>query len=103
MWVRFPPGPQGFRLFLNFYWIMDIYIVYAIQSEKDGRIYVGFSSDVKKRLEQHNSGKTKSTKGYTPWKLVYFEEVVGREAARKRELYLKSGIGKEFLKSKISR
>ena len=78
---------------------MEVYIVYAIQSEKDGRIYVGFSSNVVKRLAQHNSGKTKSTKAYIPWRLIYQEEVEGCENARKREIFLKSGVGKEFLKS----
>lgn len=76
-----------------FYW------VYAIQSEQDGRIYVGFSKDVAIRLKQHNSGKTKSTKGFRPWKLIYSEKADGRLQAREREKYYKSGSGKEFLKS----
>lgn len=78
---------------------MDIFYVYAIKSEIDGRIYVGFSANVENRLEEHNSGKTKSTKGYKPWFLIYREQVVGRIAARNKEKYYKSGIGKEFLKS----
>jgi len=78
---------------------METYTVYAIQSNVDARIYVGFSSDVAKRLKQHNSGKTKSTKGFIPWTLIYIIKVVGRENARAKEVYLKSGIGKEFLKS----
>ena len=76
-----------------FYW------VYAIQSGQDGRIYVGFSKDVDVRLRQHNSGKTKSTKGFKPWKLIYSEKVEGRLETREREKYYKSGSGKEFLKS----
>jgi putative endonuclease len=73
--------------------------VYAIKSEVDGRIYVGMSEDAFARLNQHNSGKTKSTKGYRPWRIIYSEEFSNRIEARKREKYLKSGIGKEFLKS----
>jgi len=80
---------------------MEIYTVYALQSYVDGRIYVGFSSDVVKRLMQHNSGKTKSTKGFIPWTLIYSIQVEGRENARKKEVHLKSGIGKEFLKSLV--
>ena len=75
------------------------FIIYAIRSEVDGRIYVGFTGNIERRLKEHNSGKTKSTKGYRPWKLVYTEEVDTRLEARKREKYLKSGIGKEFLKN----
>ncbi|MCL4641790.1 MULTISPECIES: GIY-YIG nuclease family protein [Olivibacter] len=78
---------------------MEIYYVYAIRSERDGRIYVGLSQNVEKRLNEHNEGRTKSTKGYIPWQLIYKEEVGNRLTARKREKYYKSGIGKEFLKS----
>lgn len=78
---------------------MDIFYVYAIRSEVDGRIYVGFSANLDRRLIEHNSGKTRSTKAYAPWVLIYYEEVIGRLAARAKEKYYKSGIGKEFLKS----
>ncbi|WP_084163894.1 GIY-YIG nuclease family protein [Olivibacter sitiensis] len=78
---------------------MGIYYVYALRSKRDGRIYVGFSSDVERRLVQHNTGKTKSTKGHIPWQLVHIEEIADRSAAREKEKHYKSGIGKEFLKS----
>ena len=77
----------------------NVYHVYALRSEKDGRVYVGFSHNVEKRLLQHNAGKTRSTKGYRPWVLIFYEEVRGRAEARNREKYYKTGIGKEFLKS----
>ena len=76
-----------------------MFTVYAIKSQRDGRIYVGFTSDIDRRLKEHNSGKTKSTKGFVPWVLIYTEEKDCRMAARAREKYLKSGIDKEFLKS----
>jgi putative endonuclease len=72
-----------------------MYTVYAIQSEVDQRIYVGFSSNLENRITEHNAGKTKSTKGYRPWKLIYQESQPDRQSARKREKYLKSGVGKE--------
>jgi putative endonuclease len=75
-----------------------MFTVYAIRSEVDGRIYVGFSVDIERRLKEHNSGKTKSTKGFRPWKIFYSENCIDRKSARIREVYLKSGIGKEFLK-----
>jgi len=80
----------------------DKYFIYAIQSELDGRIYVGFTSNFEKRLLEHNNGKTKSTKGFKPWKKLYIEEVFGRVNARTKEKYYKSGIGKEFLKSLLN-
>lgn len=75
-----------------------MYYVYAIKSLKDGRIYVGMSSDVQRRLAWHNMGKTRSTKGFTPWKLIFVKEVESRLDARKWEKFYKSGIGKEYLK-----
>ena len=74
--------------------------VYVLRSEQDGRLYVGMSADVEKRLREHNSGRTKSTKGYRPWNLVHKEAFPDRETARKREKYLKSGYGKQWLKTK---
>ena len=78
------------------------YFVYVIQSIKDKRLYVGLSKDINTRLKDHNFGRVFSTKGYRPWKLVYKENVKDRKTARLREKYLKSGIGKEYLKSIIT-
>jgi putative endonuclease len=76
--------------------------VYAIKSQKDGRIYVGMAVNVEKRLFEHNSGKTKSTKGYRPWNLIFTEKCTDRLVARSREKYWKGGTGKEQLKSLLS-
>jgi putative endonuclease len=75
---------------------------YALQSKKDGWLYVGMSSDVKGRLEQHNRGYNKSTKLRAPFDLFYVEECGSREEARKREKYLKSGQGREFLRERLA-
>jgi putative endonuclease len=75
--------------------------VYVIRSEKDGRFYVGLTSNVKKRVSQHNTGRTRSTKAYRPWKLFFFEECLNRIEARKRERYLKSGYGKQWIKKSL--
>ena len=74
------------------------FVIYAIKSSLQDRIYVGFTADIDKRIMEHNSGRTKSTKGFRPWKLFYTETVETREKAREREKFLKSGCGKEFLK-----
>ena len=77
------------------------YFVYILESELDGRLYKGQTSDIDKRIKEHTSGKTKSTKGYKPWKLVYFETFETRDEAVLREKYFKTGIGREFLKGKL--
>ncbi|MFC2080248.1 GIY-YIG nuclease family protein [Bacteroidota bacterium] len=75
-----------------------MYTIYAIRSDTDGRIYVGMTENLEKRLLEHNSGITKSTKGFRPWKLIFTEEAESRVQAREREKYWKSGCGKEQLK-----
>lgn len=76
-----------------------MYFVYALSSLKEKRIYVGMSSDVERRIKEHNAGQVFSTKGYRPWMLIHKEEVGTRQEARNREKYLKSGVGKEWLKN----
>ena len=94
--VRIWPTP------LLFYYsmIMPEFIVYVLQSEKDGTYYTGYTTDINKRISQHNSGESKSTKNKRPYKLVYNEVYYTRSEAMKREKYLKTGKGREFL-SKI--
>ena len=77
--------------------------VYVLRSEKDGRFYVGMTANVERRLAEHNAGRAKSTKGYCPWKLFFFESFENRIEARKREKYLKTGYGKQWIKSKYKK
>ena len=76
-----------------------MYFVYVLRSLKDGRLYKGLTSDLERRVKEHNSGQAKSTKGFLPWELFHVEEFETREEARKREKYLKSGQGRDFLKT----
>lgn len=75
--------------------------VYAIVSECSGEIYVGMALDAERRLKEHNNGKNRYTKGLKPWKLFRKEIFEDWSKARVREKYLKSGVGKEFLKSMV--
>ena len=72
------------------------YIVYVIVSSENYR-YTGQTDNLSKRLKQHNSGISKWTKRGTNWIVVYKEELESRASARKREKYLKSGVGREYL------
>ena len=56
-----------------------------------------------KRLRQHNAGKTKSIKNGIPWIVIYEEKYSTYTDARKREIFLKSGVGRKFLKEKLSK
>jgi putative endonuclease len=57
--------------------------------------------DARKRLKEHNGGKNRYTKGLRPWKILTVEYFPDWQSARTREKYLKSGIGKEYLKSLV--
>ncbi|MEO8403650.1 MAG: GIY-YIG nuclease family protein [Chitinophagaceae bacterium] len=72
--------------------------VYILKSLKDGRYYIGESSDVEARLIFHNAGKQRSTKSRVPFKIVLVEEYGTREEALKREKQIKSWKGGEAFK-----
>jgi len=73
--------------------------VYAIKSLKRDYIYVGMTKDLSARIKRHDRGYERTTKPYRPFKLIYREKFPDRKEARKKEKYLKSGIGKEYLKT----
>ncbi len=75
-----------------------MYFVYAITSLSRSYIYVGLSDDVERRIGEHQGGKNKTTKPYRPFSLILVETFETRIEARQREKYLKSGVGKQFLK-----
>lgn len=75
-----------------------MFYVYILQSQKDGRLYKGLTGNLTVRLQQHNQGENRSTKGFRPWKLLYHEEFGTRAEARAREQYFKSGVGREYLR-----
>jgi putative endonuclease len=78
-----------------------VWYVYALESKIDQRIYVGMTKDLNRRIKEHNLGRTSSTRAYRPWVLIYHEVQMSTSQARSREKYLKTGIGKEFLKSLV--
>jgi len=72
-----------------------MFYVYVLQSEKDKTTYVGFTDDLRKRLNEHNQGKTKSIKHKLPLILIYYESYQTKYLARKRELELKNNSFKK--------
>lgn len=78
-----------------------MYYVYILRSFKDDSLYIGFSSDLNKRLKEHNSGQTPSTKDKAPLRLIYFEAYLDRKDATGREKFLKSGAGWRFIKKQL--
>jgi putative endonuclease len=77
------------------------YFTYILQSKKDNRYYIGSTSDIDRRLKEHNSGKTKSLRYRRPLILVYFEEYESRGLAENREKQIKSYKGGRAFKHLI--
>jgi putative endonuclease len=77
------------------------YIVYIIESETSRKTYTGFSDNPVRRVREHNGGKTKTTRNKGPWIIIHQEPYATRLEARKREKFLKSGLGRKFIKEKI--
>ena len=75
-----------------------IYTVYVLRSLKDGKQYTGCTTDLKRRLAEHNAGKTESTRRRRPFVVLHTEEFEDKVGAENREKFLKSGRGREELK-----
>lgn len=78
-----------------------MYYVYVLLSLKDNKFYIGFTSDLKRRLKEHNAGKNISTKSRLPLKLVYYEAHLSKTDAQRREGYFKTSKGKSTLKQML--
>jgi len=80
-----------------------MYYVYVLKSLINGRLYTGSTNDLDRRLKEHNSGMSKYTKNTAPFELVYKETYNTRIEAYRREMYLKTGIGRDEIKGILSR
>lgn len=78
-----------------------MYIVYLLKSFKDKSWYIGYTTNLKKRIESHNKKENKSTKNKVPWEIIYFEAYINKMDALGREKFLKSGAGRRFLKKQL--
>src|SRR5438093_8496418 len=78
-----------------------MFYVYLLHSVRDDGFYIGFSTDLKRRLSQHTRGASFATKSRGPWKLIYYEAYTEREDAEGREKFLKSGAGRRFLRAQL--
>ena len=68
---------------------VKMFFVYILRSKKSGRYYIGHTSDINKRLKEHNSGKVRSTKAYVPWEVAYSEKYEAKSDVFQREMQIK--------------
>ena len=78
-----------------------MWYVYVARSLKDGRLYTGTTSDLRRRLDEHNTGKEPGSKHMAPFELAYYEACQSKSDAFKREKYLKTTYGKRYLKNRL--
>jgi putative endonuclease len=77
------------------------YFVYVLRNKINSELYKGITNNLQRRISEHNQGKHKYTSQFLPWEIAYSEEFETLKEARSRELFLKSGSGREFLKRKL--
>lgn len=80
-----------------------MFYTYVIKGQKTGRQYTGSTNDLRKRLKQHNEGRSTWTKKDTQWDIIYYEVCINEDDARSREKYLKSGMGKRYINNRLRR
>lgn len=78
-----------------------MWYVYVLQSEKDNKWYTGYSDNLKRRFTEHNKGLVFSTRKRRPFKLIYYEACLNEDDAKMREIYLKTGMGKRYIKNRL--
>ena len=78
-----------------------VFYVYVLRSESDSGFYIGFSTNLRKRLKQHQDGESFAASHRGPWKLIYYEAYTEREDAEGREKFLKSGAWRRFLRTQL--
>ena len=84
---------MGYYLFVHY--------VYILKSIKFNESYVGQTNNLKNRISDHNSGKSKHTSKYKPWNIVGYYAFIDKEKALKFEKYLKTSSGKAFMKKRL--
>lgn len=80
-----------------------MYYVYFLKSIKQGRLYIGYTNDLKRRLEEHNAGQSTYTNKYKPWKVETYVTTEYEHTAKLVEKYFKSNSGKEAVKRHVEK
>lgn len=78
-----------------------MFYTYVLLSKNDGKFYIGFTSDLRKRITEHQSKKVQSTKGRGDLIFIYYEACLNEKDAIKREKYFKTGFGRRFLNNRM--
>ena len=78
------------------------FYTYVLLSEKDNKLYIGYTDNLERRISEHNDGVVKSTRNRRPFKLIYFEACLSKESALAREKQFKTGFGRAYLNRRLN-
>lgn len=78
-----------------------MFYTYVLKSNKDGKLYTGWTKNLENRIKEHNNGLVEATRNRLPLKLVYYEACLSEKGAADREKQLKSGFGRAYLKRRL--
>ncbi|MFA5029835.1 MAG: GIY-YIG nuclease family protein [Patescibacteria group bacterium] len=78
-----------------------MFFVYILKSQYDKKLYIGYTSDLRRRFMEHASGKVESTRNRRPLEIIYYEAFKYEKDARNQELFYKTGQGRRVLKTRI--
>ena len=78
-----------------------MHYTYILKSINFDKLYIGSTENLRDRLDEHNTGKSKFTKSFLPWKVVYYEAHLTKTLARKAEIFYKTGQGRRQIKKKL--
>jgi len=81
--------------------INTMYYIYAIVNNINNDLYIGYSEDLRQRIQEHNNGLVQSTKNKKPWKLIYYEAYNNKGLALRQEKRLKMHAVKNELKRRL--
>lgn len=79
-----------------------MHYVYVLRSLRDGNLYTGYTADLRQRVANHTRGKARTTRHRRPLELIYYEAYLLPKDAKAREVFLKSGSGKRFIRKQLS-
>jgi len=91
----FPAPPRSFVPY------PDVHYVYVLRSAKDGNLYTGYTTDLRQRLTDHTAGRASCTRDRRPFQLIYYKAYLLAKDAKARELFLKRGSGKRFIRKQL--
>jgi putative endonuclease len=75
-----------------------MYYIYILYSSTLKKKYIGSTSNLRERLNRHNSGRSNFTSLGRPWKLIYYSAFLSKIDALREEIFLKSGQGRKRIK-----